>query len=359
MERFLDVLTLEQARQGLAPAVLVHDRGRSGRTKEEGRWVWRCRSHGQWLFTPIAPGWPRQLAAILRAHRPHVLHLHLPNPSAFAALLLPAARRIPWVVHWHADIPEDTTRLGLRLAYPVYARIEHRVLARAAAIVATSRRYLDASRPLRAHLERCHVVPLGLGEPPAPGPAPCWPEGGLRVLAVGRLSYYKGFDRLVEALAQVPSACALICGSGPLATPLRQRIQALGLTTRVILREGLDDAAIEACFRSCDVVCLPSVERAEAFGLVLLEAMRAGRAVIASDLPGSGMAELVEEGRTGLKVPPGDPAALAAALWRLAGDSALCRDLGEAGRARFEQAYRITPVAEAIARIYRSVLARG
>jgi glycosyltransferase involved in cell wall biosynthesis len=358
MERFLDELTREQARQGLRVSVLAHDRHRGGSEVSAERRIHRCRSHGQLLFAPLAPAWPMRLAGILAEDRPDLLHLHLPNASAFAALLLPAARRLPWVVHWHADVPHDAAHAGLRLAYPVYAAFERRLLARGAAIITTSSAYLQASRPLAAHRSRCHVVPLGLGEAPTAAAGWRWPGPGLRVLAVGRLSYYKGFDRLIEALAEVEDASLLLAGSGDQDGALRALIAARGLEERVQLRPGLDDAGIEAAYRSCDLLCLPSIDRAEAFGLVLLEAMRAGKPVVASRLYGSGMSEVVLDQLTGLQVETGSVSALATALRQLRDDPALRLRLGAAGKLRFEREFRLTPVAEAISRIYRSVASR-
>jgi rhamnosyl/mannosyltransferase len=355
IERFVDDLTREQAHQGLLPAALVHDRNRSDCETLEGRRLYRCRSLGQILFTPIAPGWPRWLARALAEHRPQLLHFHLPNPVAFAALLLPKARRIPWVVHWHADIPRDAHHAGLRLVYPAYAAIERQLLRHSAAVIATSQAYLDASAPLAEWRSRCHVVPLGLGAATPASEHPPWPSTGLRVLAVGRLSYYKGFDRLVSAMAKVEGASLLIAGDGDQAARLRAQIDHLRLADRVVLRSGLSDAEIEACYRACDVVCLPSIDRAEAFGVVLLEAMRAGKPVIASRLAGSGMTEVVVDQQTGLQITPDSVDALSGALSRLR-DAAPLRDaLGRAGKLRFQSHYRLAPVCAAISNVYRRV----
>lgn len=356
IERFLDDLSREQAHQGIEVAVLAHDRRHAGVERRDGRCIHRCRSYGQLLFTPLAPSWPWRLAQVVAEHQPDLLHLHLPNPAAFAALLLPAARRRPWVLHWHADVPLDAEHGALRLAYPPYAAFERRLLARSAAVIATSRAYLDASHALAAFRERCQVVPLGMGEAPVAASAPDWPDAGLRVLAVGRLSYYKGFDRLIDAVARTEGISLLLVGQGDQASRLRSQISTLGLGGRVRMLAGLDDAEVEACYQAAEVVCLPSIDRAEAFGLVLVEAMRAGRAVIASDLPGSGMREVVVEGETGLKVTPGSVDELAAALSRLRDDPPLRARLGTAAAERFARHYRLQPVAEAIASLYRRVL---
>jgi glycosyltransferase involved in cell wall biosynthesis len=359
IERFLDELTLAQAALGDAPTVLVHDPRAAGEEHDRGRRILRCRSHGEALFVPVCPGWPRALSQAIAQARPQLLHLHVPNPSAFWALASPAARRLPWVVHWHADIPLDAAHRGLRLAYPLYARFERALLRRADCIVATSEAYLAASTALAPHRQRCRVVPLGLADAPAPGAAPAWPAPGLRLLAVGRLSYYKGFATLLDALATVDGISLLLIGRGPGEAALRSQISQRGLGGRVLLQDAATDAEVEAAYRACDALCLPSIDRAEAFGLVLLEAMRAGRPVIASRLAGSGMREVVLDGETGLQFAPGDRASLAAALQRLRDDAAARQRWGEAGRQRFLERYRIEPVAAAISSLYRELLPAG
>lgn len=359
IERFLDELTLAQAAAGLQPAVLAHDPAASAQHADRGRLVQRCRSYGEVLFVPLCPGWPGMLSRVIREWRPQLLHLHVPNPSVFWALLSPAARRIPWVVHWHADIPLDAAHRGLRLAYPAYALLERALLARAARIIATSQAYLDASVALAPHRARCRVIPLGLADAPAAGIAPEWPSPGLRLLAVGRLAYYKGFAQLIEALSRVENVSLVLMGRGPGEAALRAQIATLGLQSRVRLLAAASDADVEAAYRACDALCLPSIDRAEAFGLVLLEAMRAGRAVLASDLGGSGMREVVVNGQTGLQVPPGDVSALATALCRLRDESDSRRRWGEAGQQRFLANYRIEPVAAAISSLYRELVPAG
>src|SRR6185437_9044282 len=132
-------------------------------------------------------------------------------------LLSPAARALPWVVHWHADIPQTADRSGLRAGYKFYRPWEQALLRRARAIVATSQNYFDASAALAPWRDKTHVIPLGIdtttdalahvdaaGGPGTPGRDIHWPSAGIRVLAVGRLSHYKGFDVLLDAVALLP-----------------------------------------------------------------------------------------------------------------------------------------------------------
>jgi rhamnosyl/mannosyltransferase len=101
---------------------------------------------------------------------------------------------------------------------------------------------------------------------------------------------------------------------------------------------------------------LPSIERTEAFGLVLLEAMAFGKPVVASDISGSGVGWVVKHGKTGWLVAPGDQDALSVALKRLLENPDALAMMGEAGRKRFEALFRIDAVASNVIRLYESCL---
>jgi glycosyltransferase involved in cell wall biosynthesis len=362
IETFTAILAREQAAAGLQVGVLAHAaqrRWRSGSRSdgavavhETGRW-------GQLAYAPLSPAFPFQLQRQITALRPDLLHIHVPNTSAFAALLVPAARRLPWVVHWHADIPQDTPSLALRLAYPLYRPWERALLRRASAVIATSAAYRDASTALKPFLSTTEIIPLALGDAPAaPLGAALWPAGKRRLLAVGRLSHYKGFEVLIDSLAGLPQLALLLVGGGEREAALRQRIRERGLEDRVRMTGQAEQSLLDQAYAQAELFCLPSLDRAEAFGMVLLEAMRAGLPCVASAIPGSGVGEVVADGVSGLLVPPGDTAALAAALQRLDNDPQLAARLGQAGRERWAQRYRPAPVTAQVTDLYRRVLAR-
>jgi glycosyltransferase involved in cell wall biosynthesis len=362
VERHMAELIAAQTASGHDVAALVHGDPRVrqpvARRVDRGAWIETVACHGQALFVPVSPQWPRRFSQLLREFDPDVLHLHVPNPSVFWLLASAAARRKPWVVHWHADIPDDGKHRGLRWAYPVYRSFERRLLRRASAAVATSQRYLDASAALQVVRGKAHVIPLGLATAPSPGTTPEWPGNeGLRILAVGRMSYYKGFDVLLEAMAQCPDMRLLLVGDGDQRQSLERRVARLGLEGRVRMTGSIDDDALEAAYRACDVFCLPSIDRAEAFGMVLLEAMRAARPVVASDILGSGVGSVVADGVTGRLVPPSDPEALAEALRAMRDDPQARERYGIEGRMRWQREYDIGEVSRRFDALYREVLA--
>ncbi len=112
------------------------------------------------------------------------------------------------------------------------------------------------------------------------------------------------------------------------------------------------DSAVSRLLQSCDCLCLPSIERTEAFGMVLLEAAQFAKPVVVSDVPGSGMGWVVKDGETGLKVRPADVAALADALRRMADDKDRREEMGRCARQRFDKIFKIEQVESQIAEVY-------
>jgi glycosyltransferase involved in cell wall biosynthesis len=284
--------------------------------------------------------------------------VHVPNTSAFALLGSAQARRLPWVVHWHADIPQDTPSLALRLAYPAYRPFESALLRRAAAVLCTSPQYRDSSRALAPWREKVAVLPLSLPEarPPSSSEPIPWPDQPLRLLAVGRLSHYKGFDILLQALAATPGVSLLLVGDGEENMALRALATRLRLTERVHFAGQVDDATLHAAYAGAQAFCLPSLDRAEAFGMVLLEAMRARLPIVASRIPGSGVNHVLDDGSAGLLVAPGDAMALSGALARLRDDALLRDALADAGYTRWRRSFTPARTTPALLDLYRRVL---
>lgn len=360
IERHTQALAEYCSAQGDAVAALVHARpGRWRSTREtlNGVTVYRSGCVAAPVYTPLSPALPWQFMRVLREFKPELLHLHLPNPSCFLALALPAARRLPWIVHWHADVPPDAPDWRLRVGYRAYRPFEQALLARAQAVIATSQAYLDASLALAPWRSKTQVIPLGIAEEArVEGHPGSWPAGeGLRLLAVGRLSRYKGFDVLIDALVARSEDRLLLIGAGDCETQLRAQAQARGVSARVAFAGDVDDASLAQAYAGAEVFVLPSRDRGEAFGLVLLEAMRAGLPVVASAIPGSGVASVIADGESGLLVPPDDAAALAAALARF-DDAGMRTRFGAAGRARWTDHFTLAHSGDATRRLYSAAL---
>ena len=367
MEIFLADLLPALQTQDITAAALVHDeqprRGGQLPTPGAATPIYRAPCYGRLLYAPVSPAFPLWLARAIREFRPDLLHLHLPNTSAFWALAIPAARRLPWVIHWHADVVATPLERGLKLAYHFYRPLEQSLLAASRAIIVTSPPYLEASAALSRWRDRCQVIPLGLDPNRIPDPDQsaltranaAWGDAGFRVLAIGRLTAYKGHEVLIRAAVEMKDTRMLIVGAGEQRPGLEALIQALGLADRVKLRGAQSAAELIALLASCDVLCLSSLNRAEAFGVVLMEAMRFAKPVIVSDIPGSGTGWVVREAKHGLLAAPGHPAILAAALRELQRDPVWRQSLGQAGAIALQERFGIEPVAAAVAKLYRSV----
>ena len=179
---------------------------------------------------------------------------------------------------------------------------------------------------------------------------------GPRVLFIGRLVPYKGVDVLIDAMASVPGATALILGDGPLRGELAARAAASDVAGRVRFLGALPDAEVVAHLHACDVFVLPSVSRQETFGVAQLEAMACGRPVVSTDLE-TGVPWVNQHEVTGLVVPPGNSERLSDALGTLLSDEALRNRLGAAARERVEREFTTERMAQRTVSLYRDVLA--
>ncbi len=365
MESYLADLVDAQRQQGLDACVLVHGQPLA----TDPPWLRRVPVQAQLLYAPIAVGYRAALAKAIREFKPDVLHLHMPNNSVFWALTLGAAKDLPWVIHWHSDVLFTRPHLGLRLAHFFYRHCEQAMLARSKRVVATSEPYLQASTSLQPWRHKCEVVALGLN-PRATTAARAepqrtehgWIAGRLRVLSVGRLAHYKGFDTLVRAFSGLVGAELLIAGEGEQQGALECLVKqhaAPGKSDEaptVRLLGAVSEDEKNALLASCDVFALASNERTEAFGLVLLEAMAQAKPCLVSDLPGSGMPWVVSTSHAGALVPVNNVPAWRDAIQAMAEQAQQRQVWGEAGREAFNNRFTAQASARALLPVYRAAL---
>lgn len=276
--------------------------------------------------------------------------------------------RVPFVVRLHTplallerlerNVPEPL-RLAVRaLERDLMARATH-LSAPTAAAAGEILAEMGLDRPVT-------VVPNPPTFPPArdaPAGAEAETAEAGRVLFVGRLSRFKGADTLVRALPRLvaarPDARLRLVGSDHLTVagrPVREHLLSLapaGLRDLIELVGHLPHERLAEELRRASVVALPSWF--ESFGYTCLEAMTFGKAIVGSSR--GGMVDLLDEGRAGLLVPPGDEAALADALARLLGDAALRRELGARARARARERYGLDAVLDETVAFYRRAVA--
>lgn len=252
--------------------------------------------------------------------------LHHPFPLGLLVYLLFGQRK-PAVIWFHSDIIRQ--KLAAKLLRPLLVQAFKKVQA----ILVSTDRMVEKTEFLRPFAGKAIVIPYAVSLLPKTEaaeqirqqyPAPL-------LLSVGRLVYYKGYEYLLEAMQGV-NAHLLIIGTGPLKQKLEQQIAELGLRNVSIIDPVADLAPY---YHACDMLVFPSVENSEAFGLVQVEAMLAGKPVINTDLPTS-VPRVSIHNETGLTVPPRDSDALKTAINRLLNDSEFRLKLGAAARQRAE-----------------------
>jgi glycosyltransferase involved in cell wall biosynthesis len=289
---------------------------------------------------------------VLRA-RPDAVNVHyLSYPAAYAILAARLARR-PVVLSFHgSDVPASP--------YPAAYGWVARWACKLASVVTCN------SEDLASYLRRdvaakdqgkIVVCPFGVD---ADGPAvESERNAAPYALVVARLVEKKGVAVAIRAMAEIareqPTGLTLkIVGSGPLDSALRALTRELGLSHRIEFLGSRPPHEVRTLMSGSLCVLVPS--HWEAFGVVALESMIAGKPVVA--VARGGITEIVVDGGTGMLVPSGDPSAMASALKRLAADPGLAAALGAAGRERAIAEYAWLQVAERFAQ-YCEIAAAG
>lgn len=296
---------------------------------------------------PVCPG----LVGAIRSSPADLVHIHVPNPGAALAFLMSGHTGRLVITH-HADT------LGRQFLRRFSDPFVHSLMRRASRIIVTSNRYLSFSSELTPFRDKCRVIPLGINIQDAV----CTDSeeilrihqrfGERLILAVGRLVPYKGFDILIRAMKHVDARLLLI-GTGPQYESLAGLITSEYLGKKITMLGRVDD--ISPYLAAASIFVLPSVTRAEAFGIVQLEAMAAGLPVINTDID-SGVPEVCLHGETGITVPPLDSAALSEAIQLLLSRNYLRVQFGKAASARVRAEYTTDLMAERTLSLYAEVL---
>ncbi|MBW7865111.1 MAG: glycosyltransferase [Candidatus Hydrogenedens sp.] len=307
---------------------------------EAGEW-------GRFQNAPLAPGFPWRIGR----SRADVVVVHSPNPTAELSCLLGRPKGTV-VVRYHSDVVRQAS--AMRYYRPVLLQF----LRKSAMILPTSQPYVETSPVLGEVADKCRVVPLGIlpEEFASPDPARVAAlraeHGGDFVLFSGMHRYYKGLPVLVEAAARI-RARVVAAGDGPERAAVMELACRSGVDMAFPGRLSQED--LVAHLHACAVFAFPSVERSEAFGISILEAHACGKPVVATRL-GTGVEHANLDGRTGVNVPPRDPAALADAVNALLADPERRRALGDFARERVRRDFRAEVVARTEFELYREAM---
>lgn len=309
------------------------------------------------IYAGLVPGYVASgslaAARLARSGEFDVLHAFWPLPHGLLGLAAKKASGVPLV----------STFFGVELTW---AESQLRFLNPAIRkIVEGSDGVTVISSHTAAALERVaprvapRVIPFGAAA--HPGEAAALPERRpgepLDLLFIGRLVERKGVRVLVEALSRGGHDRLTVVGEGPERQRLEQAARDLGLGDRVRFTGSIPSEALRRTIAESDALVLPAVRDAkgdvEGLGVVLIEALLAGRPVIASR--SGGIVDIVRHEETGLLVEPGDADALAAAITRYRDDPALARVLAAKGREHVEAEFSWDRIIDRLERLYREV----
>lgn len=281
----------------------------------------------------------RQIAALLQREGVELVHVQCVSTSAIYAGDSAQRLNLPLVVTLQGELTMDAAQFFQRS--PVGQQLMRDALENADAITGCSVQTVAEAQDFhgRPFGARASVIYNGIrladfaSAAPRAHPRPY-------ILGIGRHVAQKGFDILLRAYAQMkgemPAAelpDLLLAGNGEVHEELKTLSSELKLDEQVHFVGRADRAGVASLFKGCDFFVLPS--RHEPMGIVNLEAMAAGKAVVASNV--GGVSELVSDGETGILVPGEDVAALAKALGTLCRDAQLRERLGKAGAKRVQQ----------------------
>jgi glycosyltransferase involved in cell wall biosynthesis len=316
--------------------------------------VYKVAQFGRFLSAPITPSFHRWLNRITG----DIYHFHHPNPTAELAYLL-AKPKGKLVLTYHSDIVRQAVLM------PIYRPFLFRFLDKVDRILVTSQNYLDSSPILQKYKDKCSIVPLGIDllqfqvtediQQKADKIKQAFKQP--IILFAGKLRYYKGVHILLQTMLKVQNAHLIIIGTGPKLLEWKELTARLGLQGKVTFLGEVDDSHLVAYLYACDMFCLPSQLRSEAFGAVQLEAFACSKPVVSTNLA-TGVPFVNQNEKTGLVVEPDSSDALAIAINRLLANPDWAKQLGIAGRLRVKSEFSIEKIAAQILTIYQQIMVK-
>lgn len=348
------MLCLHRAAGSTHEIVVARRFGRFRKYLFDGAPVTATTSFGTLFSTPLAPTFPSYL--IGQAKTADILVHHAPFPLTDLAITIGLPKSVSLIVYWHAEI------VGRTFLKWLVSPLLRRTLRRADKIVVSDEYVAQNSPLLSNYREKTSVIPYGVDTQywAAITPVEQAVVDELRaksprlIVAIGRLVPYKGYDVLLHAICKVDDAELVIVGDGPLQAKLEKLAVRLGVSNRVTIRRGLDRDKVKTYLHAARLLVMPSISEAEAFGIVQIEAMAAGRPVVNTSLS-TAVPHIARHGLEGLTVPPNNSDALADALRHLLDHPALAERMGAAGRSRATAEYDEPRFLERIDAVYDEV----
>lgn len=295
----------------------------------EGVRILRCLTRFTLLSQPLSLKYIFKIICASRSA--DIIHFHFPNILAILALPF-INRKKKLLVHWHSDILKNSLLLILLDPFVKY------LLYRSNIIITTSEPYKYASKQLKNHLQKTITIPIGVN-------SICFNDDMIEkrlntksqfIISVGRLVDYKGFEILILALKYINDKVNLIIvGNGENYEKLQKLIHDNELSERVQIYTDINNDSLKQLYKNSYLFCLPSVNRAEAFGVAAVEALSCGLPIIASDLTGSGLPWVNKHNVTGKNFKTGSVLDLANSVNSIIDSQDIYRIFSKNSRARY------------------------
>lgn len=282
-----------------------------------------------------------------------ILHIHHPDPMAALALFMSGFKG-KVVLHWHSDILKQKYLLKL------YKPLQKWLINRADIILGTTPKYIEESPYLQSCQDKTDYLLIGADEvvfdKQKVEDIKNKYAGKKIVFSLGRLVEYKGFEFLIEAARKFDdNTILLIGGDGYLKDKLNELIEGNNLSDKVKMLGLLSDSDKLAYIGACDVFCISSILKTEAYAIVQVEAMSCGKPVISTDIPGSGVPWVNKHGVSGIVVQPKSSEDIYNAINSLTKDVSLYEKLSQGAKKRYNDLFRKEYMIKNIYDIYRKL----
>ena len=316
--------------------------------------VYRTSSYGKLLSTSLSP---QLIFKLWKIHKNYdIIHVQAPDPLSFLALFLirPKAKVI---IHWQSDV----IRQKKTLVY--FLPLQNWVLRFADKIVCTTDKYADNSTALLEFKEKTEVIPLGVSNEHFTSN-----EDNVKnikekyqnkkiIFALGRLVSYKGFKYLVESAKYLnDDFVILIGGTGVEQNDLLNIIQKNTLQDKVKLIGYISAEEKNDYLKACFLFCLPSITKAEAFGVVIVEAMAFSKPIVSTNMQDSGVSWVNKDEETGLQVDPKSPEQLAMAFKKLAQNTNMYQEMSKNSLFRYYNFFTREKMINSLIKLFKSLI---
>ncbi|WP_185212402.1 glycosyltransferase [Sphingobacterium mizutaii] len=303
--------------------------------------------------TKLAPKMISKLRKICRNY--DVIHVHHPDPMATLALFL-SNYKGKVVLHWHSDILKQKTLLRL------YKPLQDWLIRRTDIIVGTTPIYVEQSKFLKQVQSKVDFIPIGVDVDPEISPLledikREYPNKKI-IFSLGRLVEYKGYEYLIKSAKYLDDSYQIVIGGkGPLKEELDALITENGLGSKVKLLGFMTDEEVVGYYQACDLFCLSSILKTEAFAIVQIEAMGYGKPIVSTRIPESGVSWVNQNGVSGLTVEIEDERSLADSFTTILTNEDVYKNLSDGAIKRYFEHFTRQKMVDKCLQIYNKILA--